>query len=311
MVTSAAWIDRDGDRRLELVVAGEWMPVRLFAQRDGRFVERTEAAGLAGTEGWWSSVTAADVNADGRPDLVLGNLGLNSYVKASAEAPARLYVHDFGGTGTLKQVLTFDKGGTSYPLAGRDDIVRLVPSLRSKFPSYASFGASTVEQIFPAAELRAATVREARQLASVVALGGADGTFTVRPLPVEAQLAPVYASLARDFDGDGVVDLLLGGNLHGVPPVIGRYDASQGVLLRGAGDGRFAAVEPARSGVAIDGQVRDMKVLRTARGPLVVVARNNDRLQLLRPAPPARRDSVTLVARRATSPEAPSAERAP
>jgi hypothetical protein len=193
-------------------------------------------------------------------------------------------VHDFGETGVQKQVLELDRHGTSYPLAGRDDIVRLVPSLRSRYPSYASFAASRVADVFPAAELQRATVRTARLLASAVALAGADGSFSLRPLPAEAQFAPVYAALADDVDGDGTTDLLLGGNQHGVPPMLGRYDASYGLLLRGLGDGRFAPVEMGASGVAITGQVRDMKYVRHARGGrLVVVARNDDRLLVLRP----------------------------
>lgn len=284
MVASCAWIERQGEKRRDLVVTGEWMPVRVFAFDGTRFAERTASAGLTGTEGWWNSVTVADLNGDGRQDLVLGNLGLNAYVKASASEPARMHVHDFGSTGAQKQILEFFRNGASYPLAGRDDIVRLIPSLRSKYPSYQSFGASRVADIFPAAELREAKVLAARQFASAVAIAGAGGRFTVQPLPIEAQFAPVYAALAEDFDGDGIVDLLLGGNQYGVPPVLGRYDASYGLLLRGTGAGRFAPVDMRESGIAIDGQVREMRLLRQAGGQLlVVVARNGAGLQFLRP----------------------------
>src|SRR5687768_10489711 len=106
MVTSAAWVRRSSGAPLDLIVAGEWMPVRVFRQENGRFVERTAEAGLTGSEGWWNSVLAADLNGDGRQDLVLGNLGLNSYLTASADAPARMYVHDFVGNGTLQQIIT-------------------------------------------------------------------------------------------------------------------------------------------------------------------------------------------------------------
>ena len=259
------------------------MPVRVFHQENGRFVDRTAAAGLAGSEGWWNSIAAVDVNGDGREDLVLGNLGLNSYLRASPAEPARLYVGDFGHNGTREQILTFYKHGVSYPLAGRDELVRLLPQLRSRYPSYAAFGASRIEDIFSASELRQATVLEARDFASSVALNNGDGTFRLQPLPIEAQFAPIYGSLAEDFDGDGHPDLLVAGNFYGVQPILGRYDAGYGLLLRGAGDGRFAAVDVERSGVVIAGQVRHMKLLRHAGGDrLIVVARNNDKLQILR-----------------------------
>jgi len=287
MVTAAAWVDYDHDGRLDLIVTGEWMAVRVFHNENGRLVDRTREAGLAGTEGWWNSVTVADLNGDGRPDLVLGNLGLNSYLRASAAEPARLYVADFGHNGALEQVLTVYEHGVSYPVAGRDELLRVVPGLRDRFPTYASFGASRIEDLFTGAELARATVREARVFASSVALNNGNGTFTLAPLPVEAQLAPIRAVVADDFDGDGRVDLLVAGNDYGFPPVLGRQDASYGLLLRGRGDGRFEAVDMQRSGVVIDGQVRHLATVRRADGSrLIVAARNNDKLEVLRPSRP-------------------------
>ena len=284
MVTAATWIDYDHDGRLDLIVTGEWMPVRVFHQENGRLVDRTAQAGLGGTEGWWNSVAAVDLNGDGRDDLVLGNLGLNSYLRASPAEPARLYVRDFGHNGASEPILTFYKHGVSYPLAGRDELVGLIPQLRSRYPSYADFGASRIDDIFPAAELQRATLLEARVFASSVALNNGDGTFTLQPLPVEAQFAPVYAALAGDFDGDGRTDLLLAGNVYGVQPALGRYDASYGLLLSGRGDGRFTAVDMEQSHLVIDGEVRHLGLVRRANGGrLIVVARNDARLQILRP----------------------------
>jgi len=285
MVSSATWIDYDHDGKLDLVVVGEWMPVRVFHQENGKLVDRTKEAGLSRTNGWWNSVEAVDLRGNGRRDLVLGNLGLNSYLHASLKEPARLYVNDFShsGGGNLEQILTSYKNGVSYPVAGRDELLKKIPSLRGKYPSYKDFGASRVEDIFPAADLSQAQVREAYTFASAVALNNGNGAFTLQPLPVEAQFAPIYASLAGDFDGDGKTDLLVGGNFYGVIPVLGRYDASYGLLLRGDGKGGFTAVDMAESNLVIDGQVRDMKMLRGPKGErLIVVARNNDKVMVLR-----------------------------
>ncbi len=284
MVSSATWLDYDGDNRLDLIVVGEWMPVRVFRQENDRFVDQTAEARLAGTNGWWNHVIAVDLNGDGRQDLVLGNLGHNSYIRAYRTEPAQLFVRDFFENGALEQILTFYKHGVRYPLAGRDELVRMMPQLRSRYPSYASFGASRIEDILPAAELEHANVLEAREFSNAVALNRGNGSFDLQPLPIEAQFAPVYSSLAADFDGDGHTDLLAAGNFHGVTPLEGRYDASYGLLLRGDGAGHFEAVDLESSNLLIEGQVRHMALLRRANGEhLILVARNGDKLQILRP----------------------------
>jgi hypothetical protein len=284
MVTRAVWVDYDGDGKLDLIVVGEWMSVHVFHQEDGRFVDRTDKAGFARTKGWWTSIQAADLNGDGRPDLILGNVGLNSIVRASHQEPARLYVGDFFGTGRLAQILTSYRHGASYPLMGRDELLRMnpPPELRRRFPTYQSFGASRIEDIVPRSALRKGRVLEADTLASMVALNRGDGTFELRALPLEAQFAPIFGSLAQDFDGDGKTDIVIGGNFYGVTPIEGRYDASYGLLLHGDGRGGFTPVDMEQSGLAIDGQVRHMALLKRNGERLIVVARNNDRLQLLR-----------------------------
>jgi hypothetical protein len=135
MITSAAWLDYDGDGRLDLIVVGEWTPVRVFHQERGQLVDRTKDAGLEGSEGWWNTVTVADVNGDRRPDLVLGNLGLNSYVTASPEMPARLYVGDFAHDGGSASILTLARPDGDHPVAGRDELLRAIPALRARFPT--------------------------------------------------------------------------------------------------------------------------------------------------------------------------------
>jgi hypothetical protein len=157
-----------------------------------------------------------------------------------------------------------------------------MPSLSSKFPSYASFGASRIEDILPSSELKQAKILEADQFASSIAINNGNGKFTLTPLPAEAQFAPIYSVLAEDFDRDGHIDLIAGGNFYGVTPVLGRYDASYGLFLRGDGKGHFKSVDIDASNFFIEGQVRDMKLLRRADGRrLIVVARNDDKLAIL------------------------------
>ena len=286
MVSSCVATDYDNDGKQDLIVAGEWMPVRVFHQESGRLVERTNESGFAATSGWWNRLAAVDLRGTGRPDLILANLGLNSYLRASAKEPARMYVGEFAKNGAMQQILTFYKHGVSYPVAGRDDIVRLIPALRSRYTSYSAFGSAKVEDIFPPEDLKAAQVREASTFASSIAFNDGNGKFRIHALPAEAQLSPTYGIAAADFDGDGKTDVLLGGNFYGVTPMYGRYDASYGELLKGDGTGGFAAVQNSDSGLFLDGEVRHIAVVRRADGGRsVIVARNNDKVQVLRLLP--------------------------
>jgi hypothetical protein len=283
MVTSAAWVDYDHDGKLDLIVTGEWMPVRVLHQEGGRFIDRTREAGFGGTNGWWNDVVVADLNGDGRPDLVLSNLGLNSVLTASRQQPARLYVGHFTHDRSVQPILTGYRNGVSYPVAQRDELTGVIPALGGRFPSYAAFGASRIENILPRSDIAQAAVLEAYDFASSVAINKGDGTFRLEPLPAEAQFAPVKAVFADDFDGDGRPDVLLAGNELGVPPVFGPYDASYGLLLLGKPGGGFEPVELPQDGLVLDGQVRHIRALRQAKGTrLIVVARNDEKLQVLR-----------------------------
>jgi hypothetical protein len=289
MVTSATWIPSAVKSRLDLVIAGEWMPVKVLRQEGNRFVDRTGAAGLGGSNGLWTSVTGVHLRAPGQTDLLLGNLGLNSFLRASPTEPLELTLGDFAHNGSFLQVLTSFRNGVSYPVAGRDELVRLIPSLAPKYPTYKDFGASRITDILPSADRKAATILKATTLASAIALADGKGGFSLRALPAEAQFAPINAAVGGDIDGDGREDVIVAGNFYGVPPLEGRYDASHGLVLRGDGAGALGAVDMTMSGLNIQGQVRHMAWLRNATGDrLLVVARNNEALQVLRlnPAKP-------------------------
>ena len=168
----------------------------------------------------------------------------------------------------------------------RDELIKALPYLKARFPRYADYAGKTVTDIFSPAELAGATWKQAHTFATTLVRNNGDGSFTLVPLPREAQIAPVYGILARDVDGDGKTDLLLAGNFDGVQPEIGRMSATYGLVLRGDGTGRFTPVRVAQSGFVVPGQARDIQRVRTRRGDLYVVTRNNDRPLIFRSSPP-------------------------
>src|SRR5690606_10366719 len=249
MVTDAVWADLDGDGALDLALAREWMrPIIFFGLGSQTLSENTRTVEF-GQRGWWTAITAVDLTGDGLEDLVLGNLGLNSRLRASPEEPVRLYFGDFDADGEADHVLTSFRDGESYPLGSRDVLLEAFPSLARAFPTYRSLGAATIYDLFPRDRIEKAEVLVAEDFASAFAINLGEGAFELRPLPIQAQMAPVRAILSGDFDGDGHIDLMLGQNFYAVPPMRGRYDAGYGVVLLGSGDGSFRALEPWESGL--------------------------------------------------------------
>lgn len=277
MVTDAVWQDVDADRRLDLVVVGEWMPIAIFRNAGGGRLTRAAIAGLEKSHGWWNRIVAGDFTGDGRVDFIVGNLGLNTRLHASLTEPAMMYVKDFDGNGFVEQIVACYNHGRSYPLALRDDLIKALPSLEARFPNYKDYARLTVSDVFPAQELEGALVRTAYTFATSLVQHNANGSFTLVPLPLEAQVAPVYGILAEDVDGNGTPDLMLAGNFDGVKPEIGRMRASYGLVLRGDGRGGFTPLRTVESGFFVPGQSRDIQRLRTPHGRRYVVARNNDR----------------------------------
>jgi hypothetical protein len=278
MVTDALWIDVDGDRRLDLVVVGEWMPITVFHNTGTKLV-RAVTRGLERSNGWWNRIVAADFTGDGRPDFVVGNLGLNTRLTASAAAPVSMTVGDFAHTGFVEQIVSTYTGDSLRPLPLRDDLLRVLPSLEKPFPTYESYARATTAGLFTPQQLTGAHAeqRQAYTFATSLVRNNGNGSFTLVPLPRAAQLAPVYGILATDADRDGHLDLFLAGNFDGVKPEIGRMAASYGVFLRGDGKGSFTTLRTAESGFFVTGQARDIQRLRRSRDDIYIVARNNDR----------------------------------
>lgn len=276
LITDAAWFDYDSDQDLDLVVVGEWMAITMFENQDGKLSNVTQKLGLADTRGFWNCIEVSDLNGDKKPDLVAGNQGLNTRFKASVEKPMHMYVNDFDNNGKIEQVVTMYWGENELPLAGRDELINQLPVLKSRYPSYTSYQGQSVQQIFGKGLVESAIKNEVNTTSSTCFIFN-NGEFESKPLPSQAQLSPIYAILADDFNEDGVTDLFVGGNLYWSKPVVGIYDGSRGSVLIGTGNGNFQALDPKTSGVIIHGEIRDLQKVKSGNKQLVISTRINER----------------------------------
>jgi hypothetical protein len=278
MITAAVWIDFDGDGRLDLVTAGEWMPLQFFKNDGRRFRNVTDSVGLGATRGWWYSLATGDFNHDGRPDLVAGNVGLNFAYTTSPQSRFGIYAGDFTGNRTSDIVLTQEIGGMEYPFFGRAKVGPTIYPVALRFPTYAGFAAASVTQLFGAAPVRRAVNYQADTFASVLLQNNGDGTFTSVPLPNLAQISPIRGIVVHDVDGDGHLDLIVAGNLNETEPNTPPADAGNGLWLKGDGRGHFTAVPPRESGFLAPWNVAGLALLQTPAGNAVVVANTGDSL---------------------------------
>jgi hypothetical protein len=284
LVNGAVFSDIDRDRRPDLVLACAWGPIRLFRNVEGRFVEATDAWRLAGFAGWWQGITTADVNADGLPDLVASNWGLNSRYQPSRQHPRRVYFGDIDGDSIHEVVeasvdpdLGFEVWDRGFRAVGE-----ALPWVRAEVGSFEAFGRTSLQELL-GERLESLRMASVDFLSSSVFLNRGDH-FAAIALPAEAQWAPAYGVSVADFDGDGCLDLFLAQNFFGIPGDSWRLDAGRGLWLRGDGTGQFRAVPGQQSGVAVYGEQRGCAVGdfdRDGRADLVV-GQNGDRVYLFR-----------------------------
>jgi len=282
MVTASLWTDYNNDSSPDLVVTGEWMPVKVYSMENGRLTEVTSKAGLSNTSGWWNCITAADLDNDGDIDLVAGNLGTNTRIRTSPERQACVYAGDFDANGSTDAIICcLFSDSIIYPMYSRDEMIDQVRSLRKSIPTYSGYSQMTIDKIFPADQLKTAYVARAHTFLSSWFENKGDGTFEMKPLPGLAQLSQVNAILTGDFNRDGTQDILLCGNNFSLTPTQGRLDAGTGLLLAGSGKGWFEPVTLKRSGFFANRDAKKMVLMKSGvNRQTVVVGNNNDALQM-------------------------------
>jgi hypothetical protein len=282
MITDAVWMDVDGDKRVDLVTAGEWMPIQFFHNGGATFTNVTASTKLPSMRGWWSSLAVGDFDGDGRPDLVAGNLGLNYTYTTSKDSTFGVYAGDFSGSRTSDVVLTQETMDLSLPLAGMDPLGHAIYTLSLRFPTYGSFADATISQLFTPEQLKQAIHYQADTFASVYLHNEGGGAFSSSPLPNLAQISPIKGIVVEDVDGDGRLDLIVAGNLYDTEPNTPSVDAGNGLWLRGDGKGHFAPVPPRESGFMAPHNVSGLASIETPTGRAVIVANTGDSVQTFR-----------------------------
>jgi hypothetical protein len=288
MVCDAIWTDFDNDGWMDLIVVGEWMPITFFHNDHGKLVDVTAASGVGGEKGWWNSIVAGDFDNDGDIDYIIGNMGENSFLRASKDRPVSIYAKDFDGNKSLDAIMTMylpdvDGRMQEFPVASRDELMRQLPGLKKKFLTYDAYGKARFTDLFTPAELQGARVLQANNFHSIYLENLGHGHFRMRPLPAEAQMAPLYGMVVDDFNGDGNLDVAVSGNDYGNEVTNGRYDALNGLVLLGDGKGNFSPQTIAGSGLFIPG---DGKALVQLGGPgntvLLAASQNSGPLKIFR-----------------------------
>ncbi|WP_290789998.1 VCBS repeat-containing protein [Flavihumibacter sp. UBA7668] len=278
MVQTAVWADLDGDKKAELILSGEWMPIKIFGNLAGKLVDQTERYGLTGTEGWWNKLVTADIDGDGDLDLVAGNLGENYKFSASAKKPFEVYAKDFDRNGTNDIFLAKYNGGIQVPIRGRECTSQQCPFIAEKFPSFLSFAETDLKTIL-GDQIESALHYKAVQFSSMIWINE-KGNFKEQRLPVEAQLSTINGIIVNDFDADGIQDILLAGNKFDVEVETTPADASPGLFLKGKGKGAYQVMSIEESGFFVPYNVKDIQLLHRKKGTSVLVSSNNDALRV-------------------------------
>jgi enediyne biosynthesis protein E4 len=276
MITQALWFDIDKDSDKDLLVCSEWGGIEAFINNKGAFAKKT----LASNKGWWNFILPVDINNDGNIDLLAGNLGLNSRLKASEEEPVQLYYNDFDDNGKKEQILTYYLSGREIPFANKDELQKQMPVIKKRFLYAADFAKASLNEIFTKEKLQSAQVLSASYFSNALLINKGGLDFTLQALPWQAQLSSLRDAVIVDANGDKLPDLLLAGNFYANNIQMGRYDADFGTLLINRGNNKFDTENI--NGLQMRGQVRHIKPISINNTASFILAQNNDSLRIIR-----------------------------
>lgn len=279
MVTSALWTDFNNDTWPDLIVVGEFMPIRFFKNEFGLLQEITETTGIENTHGWWNSITSGDFDNDGDSDYLLGNLGLNSRYKASSEEPLCIYANDYDKNGQIDPVMCYYIDGKNYIAHSRNDLIDQINAMRVRFRTYSDYANATFEESFTQEEIDQARVVKSETFANSYLENLGDGQFKLKPLARKAQIAPMYGMTIADYDDDGNLDALIVGNFFSGEVFTGRYDAAIGWFLKGNGSGDFDFVDVSESGFFVQGDAKSQVTIFAGNKQIIVSGINNGAIQ--------------------------------
>lgn len=292
IVNQALWADMNGDGKHELLLCGEWMSPMIFTQQNGQFVKTQNKVTIstrAKTDsvidmnelsGFWYAMRAEDIDKDGDLDIVLGNRGENSTIAGDFEHPCTIYAKDFDNNGSYDAVLGYYNQGKCYPLFSRDQLIDQMPMMRKKFIRYRDYSGTTLDNLFTPEQKKGMDVYKARSFESGVLLNEGNGSYRFVAFNEKAQLSNINDLVVDDFDGDGNKDILACGNTNDPAVMVGNYDATSAVFLKGDGKGGFTVLSPVASGLGVRGETRKIVSIKTKSKPLYILLKNSASAQV-------------------------------